>query len=112
MTELKSAGNENNGFYILSSSELEYEQKEALRQTRIQRILQVREQGRLLAKERRNRLSGNIERFEKENLASEKENWLREKAQSVSQMQAMFEHLRLNAGESHRKGTIVDQDQL
>ena len=107
MTELKSAGNENNGFYILSSSELEYEQKEALRQTRIQRILQVREQGRLLAKERRNRLSGNIERFEKENLASEKENWLREKAQSVSQMQAMFEHLRLNAGESHRKAHSV-----
>ena len=91
------------GYYVLSSSELEYERLKALRETRVQRILQVRDQGRTLAKERREFLSGDIERLKQENLASEKENWLREKAQNVDQMQTMFERLYLNVGQGHKQ---------
>lgn len=56
-----------------------------------------------MAKERREFLSGDIERLKQENLASEKENWLREKAQNVDQMQTMFERLYLNVGQGHKQ---------
>ena len=79
------------GFYVLSSGELEYERLKALRESRVRRILEVREQGRTLAKERRQQLGVNTKRFEDETLGFEKENWLRERAEHVDQMKTTYE---------------------
>lgn len=95
------------GFYVLSSGELEYERLKALRESRVRRILEVREQGRTLAKERRQQLGVNTKRFEDETLGFEKENWLRERAEHVDQMKTTYEQLRLNVGEGHKKAKSV-----
>ncbi|QDZ17993.1 hypothetical protein HOP50_01g04990 [Chloropicon primus] len=95
------------GYYVLSSGELEYERLKALRETRVQRILQVREQGRTLAKERRELLSTNTDRFEGENVNHEKENWMNERAYNVDYMRRMYEQLKLNVGKGHKKARSV-----
>ena len=95
------------GYYNLSSGESEYQRLKAIRDTRVARIMQVREQEKKRSKLRSEAFENVIQAGEAALLEIEEWAWDQARDDTLGYMQAMYEHLKENVGAGHRRADAV-----